>query len=388
MRVLLISHTCISRTAGQPKAYELSQMPDVELRVLVPDRWYEYGEWKQAQTAYSPHLDLRIGKVLWPWAGPGQWYAHWYPRLLPLLRDFRPDIIDLWEEPYGLVSAHATWLRNTFFPQTRIVAETEQNINKHLPPPFGQFRNYTLRHADFAIGRNVEALDVLRGNGFRGTARVVPNAVDAELFRPLNKTEARQSILRELSLKENPLFLIGYVGRLVEEKGLTDLVDALRFLPSNVHVLFVGSGPLDTELQRLARELKVEAQVHFLPSRPLEELPIVMNALDVFVLPSRTTPSWKEQFGRVIIEAQSCATPVIGTDSGAIPEVVGNGGLVIPERNSQALAQAISTLQQNPAQRAAMGAAGRRQVEQLYTWKQVAQRMRDIYREVLELPPL
>ncbi len=66
-----------------------------------------------------------------------------------------------------------------------------------------------------------------------------------------------------------------------------------------------------------------------------------MNAIDVFVLPSRTTPRWKEQFGRVIIEAQACGTPVIGSDSGAIPEVVGKGGWIVPERDPPGLANAL-----------------------------------------------
>jgi glycosyltransferase involved in cell wall biosynthesis len=383
MRVLLISHTCISRTAGQPKAEQLARLPDIDLRVLVPDRWMEYGQWKQAEKPLSSDLDMRIGKVLWPWAGPGQWYAHWYPRLAPLLREFQPDIIDLWEEPWGLVSFHTCLLRNRLVPHAKIVAETEQNINKALPPPFEQIRAYTLGQADYAVGRNQEALEVLQAKGFRGPAQVVPNAVDAELFRPLDGAACRAQLLQEMGVQDGSIFLAGYVGRLVEEKGLRDMVDALKFLPESVHLVFVGTGPLETELQEQAQALGKAQQVHVLPGRPLQELPAVMNALDVFVLPSRTTPSWKEQFGRVIIEAHACATPVIGTASGAIPEVIGDGGLVIPESDPAALAHALETLRTDIGRRSEMGFAGRRQVEQFYTWEQVARRMREIYLSVL-----
>jgi glycosyltransferase involved in cell wall biosynthesis len=383
MRVLLISHTCQSRSAGQPKAEYLSRMPDVQLRVLVPDRWMEYGQWKKAQLPINSDLDLRVGKVYWPWAGPAQWYAHWYPRMASILRQFQPDVIDLWEEPYGLVSAHTCWLRNQLLPHAKIVAETEQNINKNLPPPFEQFRSYTLRNANFAVGRNREAIEILRDKGYSGEARVVPNAVDAELFRPLDRVACRAKLMAEIGLTTPPAFLAGYVGRLVEEKGLADLLNALQFLPSDFHVLLVGNGPFEDELRRQASALNKDQQIHFLPARSLDTLPAVMNALDAFVLPSRTTPSWKEQFGRVIIEAQACRTPVIGTQSGAIPDVIGEGGLAVPESAPEALAAALKTLADNPQQCAAMGMSGRQQVEESYTWEQVARNMKDVYQTVL-----
>jgi glycosyltransferase involved in cell wall biosynthesis len=109
-----------------------------------------------------------------------------------------------------------------------------------------------------------------------------------------------------------------------------------------------------------------------------------MNAIDVLVLPSRTTPSWKEQFGRVLIEANACGTPVIGSTSGAIPEVIGRAGIVVPERNSKALADALRDLEADPAGCAAMGRIGRQQVEENYTWQRVAERMSRIYQRVMQ----
>jgi glycosyltransferase involved in cell wall biosynthesis len=184
MRVLLVSHTCQSPTEGQPRAERLGRIPDLELRVLSPDRWLHYGKLRQPHVPQDASFGYEVGQVMWPWVGPAQYYLHWYPRLATLLKEFRPDIIDLWEEPWGLVSAHACLLRNRLLPQTRIVSETEQNINKSLPLPFERMRSYTLRNANFAVGRNSEAIEVLRSKGYNGPAEVVPNAVDAELFRP------------------------------------------------------------------------------------------------------------------------------------------------------------------------------------------------------------
>ncbi|MBV9848931.1 MAG: glycosyltransferase [Armatimonadetes bacterium] len=379
MRVLLISHTCQSRVEGQPKAAQLAAWKGLDLRVLVPDRWYEYGRWRRAEAPEGAAYAFTAERVALPWTGPAQWYLHWYPRLAAILREFRPHIIDIWEEPYGLVSAQTCWLRNRILPQTKILSETEQNINKNLPLPFERCRAYTLRNADFAVGRNAEAVAVLRSKGFTGPAAVVPNAVDADLFRPMERAACRA----ELGYQPTD-FVAGYVGRLVESKGLMEAVDALPHCPGNVRLLFVGAGDFKTDLEERARDLGVSERVRFLPARPLTDLPKVMNALDTLLLVSRTTPSWKEQFGRVVIEANACGTPVIGSRSGAIPEVVGNAGLIVPEKDPVALAAAIRDLADNPHRRNELGAIGRAQVEAKFTWARVADQMHDIYSQILD----
>lgn len=379
MRVLLISHTCQSFGAGQPKADAIAEYPGVDLTVISPVRWKEYGRWRGFD---APRPGTRVSyrplRPMWPWSGPAQWYLHWYPALSRLLREFRPQVIDLWEEPWGLVSAHAVWLARRLVPEAKIVTETEQNIGKVLPPPFESFRNFTLRRADYAIGRSEEAVNVLRSLGYVGPAEVVPNGVDAQLFRPLDREDCR----RQVGVSG---FTAGYVGRLVEEKGLMDFVDALAECPSMVRGILAGDGPLRPELERRIAELGLASRVRILPGRPMAELPVLMNALDVMVLPSHTTPRWKEQFGRVIIEAHACGTPVIGTDSGAIPRVIGPGGLVVPERQPSRLAATISRLAAQPGQARELGEQGRRQALRLYTWPAIASQMVGIYRACQEI---
>jgi glycosyltransferase involved in cell wall biosynthesis len=376
MRVLLISHTSQSRTEGQPKAHFLGRMPGVELRVLVPGRWKHYGRWRLPDLPLSDHFQYEPARVRLPWLGPAQFYLHHYPDLARTLREFQPDIIDLWEEPWALVSAQACRLRRRLCPSAKVISETEQNILKRLPPPFEQIRRYTLSQADYAVARNAEAVDVIRAKGYRGPATLVPNGVDVELFRPMDREACR----RALDLQG---FVVGYVGRLVEEKGLDDLVEALAHCPPEVSLLFVGSGPREAPLRAAAERLGIASRVRILPARPLTDLPPLMNAIDVLALPSRTTARWKEQFGRVLIEANACGTPVIGSRSGAIPDVVGQGGLTVPERHPRALAAAIRQLHGNPSGARRMGQLGRQQVEELYTWERVAERMFYVYLKTL-----
>jgi glycosyltransferase involved in cell wall biosynthesis len=375
-RVLLISHTCQTRAEGQPKAAQLARLDDIDLMVLTPRRFNHFGVWKDAETPVDDAFQYAPRNVMWGWLGPAQNYLHWYPSLAGILRDFQPDIIDLWEEPWALVSAHACWLRNRILPNARILMETEQNISKAWPPPFRWLESYTIRNAAFAVGRSEGAVEVLRGKGYAGPARVVGNAVDTELFRPMD----REACKRSLGFDG---YTVGYIGRMVERKGLIDMIEALRHCTAPLTMVFVGSGEYEPALRERVTALGFGNRVRFLPARPLEELPPVMNALDAFILPSWTVPTWKEQFGRVIIEAHACKTPVIGSDSGAIPGVIGEGGIIFPERDPEKLAAAMMRLQANPSLGREMGAAGLAQVEACYTWAQVAARMRGIYFECL-----
>ncbi len=319
-----------------------------------------------------------VGAVRWPWVGPAQCYLHYYPELPKILRDFQPDIIDLWEEPWALVSAHAVWLRDRMLPGAKIISETEQNINRVLPPPFEQFRRYTLKHADFVIGRSREALSITHDKGYRGSGEVVPNAVDAKLFVPRARAMCRQETgLGDWCTAED--FLVGYAGRLVEEKGLADLVAAVAQCPREVKLLFVGDGPFKAALELQIQQLNLADRTRIIPAVPLQKLPMLMNSMNVFALPSRTTATWKEQFGRVIIESHACAVPVIGSNSGAIADVVGDAGLVVPESDPGALAAAISQLNADRNGAAEMGRRGFERVQREFSWESVARQMAAIY---------
>ncbi|MDR3707776.1 MAG: glycosyltransferase family 4 protein [Capsulimonadaceae bacterium] len=379
MRILLISHTCQSSTEGQPKAHVLGMTPEIDLHVLVPDRWLHYGKWRAPEAPPDASFKMITGKIQRPWSGPAQWYFHTYQNLKDILDELRPDVVDLWEEPWNYLSDQVCRLRDRYYPEMRIVSETEQNIDKHLPFPFEQYRSRTLRSADYLIGRSIEAVKVVRDKGYTGPAAIVPNAVDDSLFRPQDRDACR----RELGLSG---FVVGYVGRVVPEKGLVDVIDMLAFAPEQVNVLIVGDGPIREELELHATTVGVSSRVKFLSGRSLDELPRIMGAMDTLVLPSRTTQRWKEQFGRVLIEAQSCGIPVIGSDSGAIPDVVGGAGLVVPEGEPLALAHAVRDLLYDQPLLDEMGSVGRQQVAERYTWYKVARNMVTIYEDVLRRP--
>ncbi|HVF99611.1 MAG TPA: glycosyltransferase family 4 protein [Chloroflexia bacterium] len=109
----------------------------------------------------------------------------------------------------------------------------------------------------------------------------------------------------------------------------------------------------------------------------------MMNAADLFVLPSETRPNWREQFGRVAVEAMSCALPVVGSDSGEIPTVLGDAGLTFPEGDSAALASHLRCLLSDAKLRAELGSRGRERVLSLFTTEKVAAQHHNVYRLVM-----
>lgn len=381
LRVLMISHTCQSRVEGQPKVRELMKYNDIELRVIVPHRWKHYGAWREPRIDEDLAKNIYTERVRFPWIGPAQFYLHWYPGLREILAEFRPNVIDLWEEPWGAVSVH-TICTNLSMPEpAKVVCETEQNVEKNLPWPFETWRRFTLRRTDHLVGRSSEAVEVARRKGYEGSATVVPNGVDVEAFRPLPE---RESIRAALNLRG---FVVCYVGRFVEEKGVFDLIDATAMCKESVNVVFIGSGPLASAISSRAAECRISGRVRIIPQQQdPAALAKWMNAMDVLALPSHTTKRWKEQFGRVIAEAGACGRPVIGTRSGAIPDVVGDGGIIVPEQNPAALARAIEDLASNMDLCSLLGCNGYAAATEKFRWEAVARRMHDVYTKVHNIP--
>lgn len=374
LRVALLGHQFQVPSEGQAKAAALARVFDGELLVLTPDRYREAEvRWRvpvappaaRAEPAEGGYR-FAVEKVRWPWTGPCKWYLQWYPHLAKRLRAFQPDVVDVWEEPWNLLSAQVAWIRRHWLPQTRLVFETEQNLSKVLPPPFEALRAYTLREADFLIGRNRQALQVARSKGYLGPTRVVGNGVCTSLFSPRNRAQCRAKWGMDG-------FAVGYAGRLVEAKGITDLVQSVLGMPEDTRLWVCGEGPLEATFRSFA------PRIHCVGSLARETLGDFLGALDVLVLPSRTTKSWMEQFGRVLVEAQACETPVVGSSSGAIPEVIQDAGCVFPEGDVTALRGVLSALRLDPALRQRLGKAGRQRVLEWYSWASIAHQMREVY---------
>lgn len=153
----------------------------------------------------------------------------------------------------------------------------------------------------------------------------------------------------------------------------------------DIKFLIIGDGPYKEEAQRLAKKLELEHAVMFLPAVDFRRIVEYYNAMDVMIIPSRTTSEWKEQFGRTIIEAMSCGVPVIGSNSGAIPEVIGEAGLIFKEGDVEDLASKIVKIIEEGHLREELIARGLQRVREKYTTTIIAEKTYKFYKSVLKL---
>jgi glycosyltransferase involved in cell wall biosynthesis len=366
MRVVILSKALVAG-AYQRKLEEIARL-GVELTALVPERWREPRVGTiELERRYTDGYTLEA----LPIALNGQHHLHFYPTLGPALRRLRPEVLHIDEESFNLATFQA--MRLGVALGARCCFYNYANIERSYPPPFNLFERYSFRHAAHALACNQEAAMIIRRHGYTGPLTVVPQfGVDPDLFRP--------DAANERGATNAEGFTVGYIGRFVPEKGIIDLVEAVAGLPPSVRLRLVGEGEQRAAIERRVSQLGLRERVQILPAVRSTEVPAAMAALDALALPSRTTPSWKEQFGRVLIEAMSCGVPVIGSSSGEIPHVIGGDGLTFPEGDVAALRERIARLVAEPQLRAALARRGRERVLAAYTQAAVAKRHVEVYR--------
>jgi glycosyltransferase involved in cell wall biosynthesis len=366
MRVLMVSKACLAGIY-QRKLEEIARSKDVELTVVVPPTWRDVQGTVKLERAHLAGYRLLVDPIAWN----GNYHLYYFPRLRQRVREFQPDILHIDEEPYNLATWHA-WrlakragIRSLFF--------SWQNLSRRYPVPFRTMEMAVLRGVDHAIVGSQGAAEVWRRKGYRGPLAVIPQfGVDPQLFSPPERRPPGRS------------FVVGYAGRLVSEKGVDLLIRAVASLPCPCHLAIAGDGPERAGLTALAREVGVQDRLFFDGQLPSARMPAFLQQLDVLVLPSRSRPNWMEQFGRVLIEAMACGAVAVGSNSGEIPNVIGEAGLVFPEDDVAALASHLEYLMTNPSVRSDLAEKGRLRVLTRYTQKRVAAQTVQVYREVMQ----
>ncbi len=366
LRVLSIAHTAVSRAAGRLRYHPLAGDPSLDVHLVVPSRWHQFGRWYDADPGPDLGVTLHVQPIRLPKAGAATWYLHHYPDLAALADRLQPDVIHLWEEPWSAVALQAS--RTARRLGAALAMEVDQNILKRLPLPFELVRRHVLRRTDLVMSRSDDATDVVRACGYAGPTATIGYGVDQAVFHPGERVAASGAVE------------LGYVGRLVEEKGLDDVLDAMAIASVETRLTIVGEGPYLAALKAHVARQGLDTRVRFLPWCQPAQVGAFLRGLHVLVLPTRLTSAVKEQFGRVIIEAQACGTPVIGAATGAIPSVVGTGGWIVPQRDPAALAGLLTRLADDPGEIDARRRDGLANVEARFTYAAVARDLVDSWR--------
>jgi glycosyltransferase involved in cell wall biosynthesis len=301
-------------------------------------------------------------------------------RLRELLRD-RWDLVHCWQEPYVLSGLQvARWAG-----KAPLVYYTFQNLPKRYPPPFNWIERTCIRRSAgwIAAGQTIRDTLITRPGYADRPHAILPLGVDLSRFKP--DPAAREAVHHRLGWSAAGPPVVGFLGRFVPQKGLGLITRVLDRLETPWRALFVGSGPLEAELRAWADRHGDRARITTGVAH--DQVPAYLNAMDLLAAPSQTTPRWREQFGRMLIEAFACGVPVVGSDSGEIPHVIGDSGVVVGEADEGGWTAALAAILESPDRRAVLAERGRVRVAERFAWPVIARRHLEFFEQILNTRP-
>ncbi len=369
-KILLISHAYVV-AINQQKVEALAQKPDLEINLLAPTSWKAPLRDTQLEKTSDPKYLIKS----FPAIGSGKNDRFFFSplKVLKLIHDFDPDIIHVEEEPWSISLFEFIVFGKLF--KKKIIFFSWENLYRRHRPWYQLIEKINLKLADWAIAGNSEAKEILEKRGFRKPITVLPQlGVDPEVFKKRGADELK----KKLGLRS---FVIGSFARLEEQKGIRTILEAFKKIKiANISLLFIGSGPMLNEIQNLANE---DPRIAAPGVVPHSDMPSYFSVLDLFVLASETTPVWKEQFGHVLIESMAAGVPTLGSNSGAIPEVIGEAGAVFREKDSEDLRKKIEELISNKKLWQDFSKKGLERVKNNYTQEKIASKTWEIYQNLV-----
>jgi L-malate glycosyltransferase len=359
---------------------EIVKNSDVEMTVLMPDVWREAVNVIQVkpQDIHSDFFRVLAGETVRKRGFDGTKF--YYKNLKGLISHFRNesyDIIHVYEEPWSLCAFQMFTLKLMFQPRAKFIFQTYENINKNFKLPYNLIELIIFRYSNAALAFSEKIKNVLLEKGFSKDIHLISQGTDPGLFikKDASDLKRRHNLLN---------FTIGYVGRMDEAKGIHHLMEAVSRLQDQCSLLLIGGGPFKQQLLHKSNELNIQERTVWLENIANEDLPMYYNIMDVLVLPSVTTARWKEQFGRVLVEAMLCGVPVVGSDSGEIPHVICDAGLIFHEKDVDGLTSALNTMQHNTRFRNDLILRGEKRAREKFTWENMARETVTAYKKILE----
>ena len=337
MKILAIDKNAV--IASYQKKWEmLAGYEDVEVTLLAPKIWIE--NFNKLHLEENSSLNIIAGKAAFPGYENRGFY---YTALIKAVKKCKPDIIHIMEEPFSIFMFQTILAKKLWATKAKIVFYTYDNLSYDYKFPYKlsfvykYIELFTFKNVDYGLCANEEARNIILSKGFANPVKVLYPCFDLSFL----KKRETGNLKSELGLTGA---VIGFIGRIIEEKGLDILLKACSKLNEAFSILIIGNGNYKNNLIKLSNKLGISEKVKFIKGINYNDIPKYLSLLDIFVLPSKTTDKWKEQFGRVIIEAMACGVPVIGSSSGAIPEVIGDNGLIFKENDYNDLKNKILLL--------------------------------------------
>jgi glycosyltransferase involved in cell wall biosynthesis len=368
-RVLVLSHTYL-QPAHRGKLRALAAR-GLEVTVAIPQRWRDPWFGRPIDVAWERQGGLEVFPI--PARGMGSkgdvanaTYAR--RALKALLRDRRPDLVQIEEEPDTPAA------KQVFNAARRLGIPVVMLTHQNVPRDQGWWTAWKQRRMLRKLTGLIAGSD-LAGTLVRRDAPNLPIAVVPQLGA-LAPPEPQHIPHEGLA--------IGFVGRLVPQKGLDSLLQALALQRGlKWRLTIVGDGPERERLENLATELRLAARVRWTGGLPADQVANLWPDLDVLVMPSQASDRWREANGQILMEAMANEVAVLGTDSGVIPELIGDAGIVVPANEAQSLAWAFEKLSEQ-AVRKGLAQAARARALRLYSDDAIAERTLQFWQQVVK----
>ena len=368
LKVLVVSHTYVVGV-NQGKLKAIVDTNKVEVGLLVPSNWKSTG-WNKTFEVENPYPQIKIFSA--PVAFSGRGGAHIYSpwKIRQVLKSFQPDLVQIEEEIFSLCAFEfSIWSR--FYGKPLAIFGWE-NLERNLSFPRQWVCNFVMKTAQLYIAGNQDGSRIIKNCGYKGKVEIMPQmGVDTHLFSP------------KIRSKNEENFNIGFVGRLIPDKGIDILFKAAQALKEKklkFQIIICGSGVEEENLKQQAKTQDIEDLVVWRAAVSHGLVPKEMSNFDVLVLPSRSTNTWKEQFGHVLIEAMAMGIPTIGSDCGEIPNVIGRDDLIFEEEQSEQLAKILEGMICNISWRKEIEQYSLDRVKNYYSHEKIAERLVNLWK--------
>lgn len=375
-RLLTIGHSyCVA--LNRRLAHEMARLGGAQWEVTAAAPAFFHGDLRPIALEALPGEQCRLQPLVAHLSR--RIHVMFYERRLRALLAQPWDVVHCWEEPYLLAGAQVAW----WTPRgAALVYNTAQNIAKRYPPPFNWIERHNLRRASgwVAFGETIVQTLVPQPLYAARARRIIPLGLNTDSFRP--DPQAGAHIRQQLGWTKAGPPVIGYLGRFVPDKGVPLLLRVLERVATPWRALFVGGGAREAELRAWAG--RYGDRVRVVTGVLHADVPAYLNAMDLLCAPSQTMPHWREQQGRMLSEAFACGVPVVASDSGEIPYVVRDAGVIVGEQDEAGWTVALSELLENPARRAELTRRGLERARTVYAWPTIAQHYLDFFAELLD----
>jgi glycosyltransferase involved in cell wall biosynthesis len=383
MKVVVVSHTYISPINRDKWTTLADRHPDAQVTVITPRYWptHLFKHEAKQEVHHSPtcsFIPIETFKE-----GNELLYGYTPQKLYTVIKKINPDIIHV-EQGAG---AFSYFQINCYVKMLKLKAKSifftwlnwqQKNSFKHtllLSP----LEKINLRCAHGAIAGNHDAKKILQQKGFQKPIVVLPQlGINPHIFKPAH-------IIKNSSERKK---YIAYIGRITEEKGVFYLAQAFIQLSEDFpewNLLFIGDGPAYERLRSFITNKRMQKRINFCAPAPHHIIAQLLQNIDIMVLPSYDTPTWREQFGHVLIEAMACNVPIIGSSAGEIPHVIKDAGLVFEQRNERALLAQLKTLMQDDELRKKFGTLGYQRAMNNYTHDIIADKTYEFWQQLKEM---